>query len=319
VISKRTTNVKILKVSMACVALSMLSSGFFPQSAAAQIERREMQKVQPAPSGGQGRAEQCQGLSITTPTELPAGKMNAPYSKQIQVSGAKAPVSFIKTSPSLPPGLALSESGLLSGRPTKAGTHRLAVRASDSCSPAQTAERTFRLVIRPDFKPELARAAPKIISLLNVPLGPLKPGSTLHVKGEHFGAKPGKILMTGSFPGKVELTQLNWKSDTDVSGVVPMSLEGQANQTVQIQVQTSDNALSNIETTGFEGGLTYMCVKHSGIISGSDGSRKECAPFTCFVDEMGVPRCFEECTSHTDCASSYSCSTNGICGKLIVE
>jgi murein DD-endopeptidase MepM/ murein hydrolase activator NlpD len=59
------------------------------------------------------------------------------YSYQFQASGTPTP-RFSIHSGSLPPGLTLSSSGLLSGRPTTAGTFRLSVRASNTVGSVTT-------------------------------------------------------------------------------------------------------------------------------------------------------------------------------------
>jgi hypothetical protein len=168
------------------------------------------------------------------------------------------------------------------------------------------------LPIPPGIKPTISKAGPQITSLLNVPLGALKPGSRVYVKGKGFGPRPGKILMSGNYPGSpIELTEMKWDSDTNVSGVVPMDMDGQMNQSVSIQIQLSDSTLSNPMNTGFQGRLEAFCDYH--IIYLNDGSAIDCTPFACVRNEdvFGNPQCRTVCRSNGDCAPGLICISDG--------
>ena len=56
-------------------------------------------------------------LTITTATPLPGGTHGTPYSDQLTTTGGTGAVTYAVTSGSLPPGLALSGGGLLTGTP----------------------------------------------------------------------------------------------------------------------------------------------------------------------------------------------------------
>jgi hypothetical protein len=60
-----------------------------------------------------------------TPSSLPNAFVNAPYSTALQASGATAPYRFALEASSLPLGLTLSETGVLSGTPQQTGTFPL--------------------------------------------------------------------------------------------------------------------------------------------------------------------------------------------------
>jgi hypothetical protein len=76
-------------------------------------------------------------LTLTLST-LPGATVGVPYSATIGVSGGTAPYSCVQTGGTLPTGLTLSASCVVSGTPTTAGTSTLQVKASDSSSPAET-------------------------------------------------------------------------------------------------------------------------------------------------------------------------------------
>ena len=68
--------------------------------------------------------------SITT-TSLPNGIRGASYSQPLSATGT-APITWTQTSGVLPLGLTLSKAGKISGTPTKAGTYKFAVKATNS-------------------------------------------------------------------------------------------------------------------------------------------------------------------------------------------
>jgi len=72
----------------------------------------------------------CRTISLS-PSTLPNGTVGHSYSKTIKASGGTSPYSFIVISGSLPPGLTLSSSGVLSGTPTSSGTFTFAIQATD--------------------------------------------------------------------------------------------------------------------------------------------------------------------------------------------
>jgi hypothetical protein len=67
-----------------------------------------------------------------SPTTLPAIGVGGNYQQTLTASGGTSPYSFTLTSGTLPTGLQLSPGGVLSGKPTAAGTFTFTVTASDS-------------------------------------------------------------------------------------------------------------------------------------------------------------------------------------------
>ena len=66
------------------------------------------------------------------PATVPNGTVAVAYSQSLTASGGTAPYSFAVTAGALPPGLTLSNGGLLSGTPTAGGTFNYVVTATDS-------------------------------------------------------------------------------------------------------------------------------------------------------------------------------------------
>ena len=67
-----------------------------------------------------------------TPASLPAGNETLSYSQAIAATGGTAPYTYAVTSGSLPPGLALSVGGTVSGVPTSTGSYLFTVTATDA-------------------------------------------------------------------------------------------------------------------------------------------------------------------------------------------
>ncbi|MBN9662525.1 MAG: putative Ig domain-containing protein [Acidobacteria bacterium] len=85
------------------------------------------------------------GLTITTPTTLPNGSVGLAYSQSITATGGTAPYVFSLQSGTLPAGLSLNTSGLISGTPVGASTSSFTVRVQDAAGASVTS--TFTLVV----------------------------------------------------------------------------------------------------------------------------------------------------------------------------
>ncbi|WP_102299756.1 S-layer family protein, partial [Janthinobacterium sp. AD80] len=67
-----------------------------------------------------------------TPASLPAAQVSVAYSQQLTASGGSAPYSYAVSAGSLPAGISLNSSGVLSGTPTAAGSFTLTVTVTDA-------------------------------------------------------------------------------------------------------------------------------------------------------------------------------------------
>ena len=85
-------------------------------------------------------------LTITTPS-VPNGAVGSSYSAQLQASGDQG-VTWSIASGSLPSGISLSASGLLTGTPTTNGPSSFTVKVV-SQSPAQEATRSYQIIVGP--------------------------------------------------------------------------------------------------------------------------------------------------------------------------
>jgi len=99
---------------------------------------------------------------VFTTTGLPAATIGAAYSTQLGVSGGSSPITFALVSGTLPAGLTLSPSGLISGTPSVVGNATLTFSATDSSTKPVTITTTLTLVVN---------ATPLILTTASVPNG----------------------------------------------------------------------------------------------------------------------------------------------------
>jgi hypothetical protein len=86
-------------------------------------------------------------FSILT-TTLPNAVAATPYTQTLVGNGGTAPYTWSVTSGTLPPGLAMSGAGSITGTPSSSGTYNFAVKGSDSTSPtAQSATQALSIVV----------------------------------------------------------------------------------------------------------------------------------------------------------------------------
>jgi hypothetical protein len=85
-------------------------------------------------------------LTVST-ASLPNGTQSVVYSRSLAAAGGTAPYSWSLLSGTLPSGLALSASGIISGTPTSVGTNNFVVQVTDSSVPAQSATQALSITI----------------------------------------------------------------------------------------------------------------------------------------------------------------------------
>jgi hypothetical protein len=87
-------------------------------------------------------------LAIST-TALKPASIGIAYDSTLAAAGGTAPLKWAlaQGSGALPPGLAVAESGKITGTPTSEGTYTFTVQATDAGSPAQTTQRDFSITV----------------------------------------------------------------------------------------------------------------------------------------------------------------------------
>ncbi len=80
-------------------------------------------------------------------TPLPSGTHGQAYSNTLVTTGGTAPYRYEIEGGQLPPGLTLSQAGLISGTPTSAGTYSVTIFVADSANPGNTGEQVLTITI----------------------------------------------------------------------------------------------------------------------------------------------------------------------------
>ncbi len=143
----------------------------------------------------------CPAIALA-PSSLPPGVSGVLYSQTITASGGTAPYVFAVSSGTLPVGIALSSTGLLSGTPTAAGTSTFTITATDAqgCTTSTGYSVTVSLAI-----------SPGTATLPDGTVG-VSYHQTLTASG---GTSPyGFVVTTGALPPGLTLSSLG-----DISGV----------------------------------------------------------------------------------------------------
>jgi hypothetical protein len=81
------------------------------------------------------------------PASLPAAGVGAAYSQTLSAQGGTPPYLFAVVGGSLPQGLSLSSSGLLSGTPLTVGEYTFTVLATDASTPALSGRKLYTLEV----------------------------------------------------------------------------------------------------------------------------------------------------------------------------
>jgi hypothetical protein len=175
-------------------------------------------------------------LTITSST-LPSGTAGKAYSTALSASGGTPAYTWSITSGSLPAGLSLSASGVISGTTTANGTFKFTVAASDRSSPAQTTSAAMSIVV-----------AASSASTLTITSSTLPSGAV----GTAYSAAPqvsgGTPAYTWSIPSGSLPAGLTMSATTGVISGTP-SVTGTSNFTVMVTdnsnpAQTKSAAIS---------------------------------------------------------------------------
>lgn len=159
----------------------------------------------------------CPVLTVT-PATLPSATVGTSYSQALALGGASPPSTFAVTAGALPPGIALSGSGVLSGTPSSAGSFSFTVTATDAggCTGVRSYSLTVCPVVTvtPALLPSGAVGSAYSQTLLAVggtgpyaftASGSLPPGVALSAGG----ALSGTPTQSGAFAFTVTATDVN--------------------------------------------------------------------------------------------------------------
>ncbi|MEN3940036.1 S8 family serine peptidase [Prosthecobacter sp. SYSU 5D2] len=91
----------------------------------------------------------AQTVLVTSTDPLPEGSEGAPYSTALTASGGTAPYAWTLASGSLPAGLSLSSSGIISGVPTQPGSSQFTLRVVDAHQLVNTRPLSLTITLSP--------------------------------------------------------------------------------------------------------------------------------------------------------------------------
>jgi large repetitive protein len=181
--------------------------------------------------------------AITTSSPLAEGVLGVAYNQTLTGSGGATPYTWSLTIGSLPAGLALASTGVISGMPSAAGTFQFTIQLTDSTSPANTVAKQFAITVAAGLTVTTA-------SLPNATVG-VAYSQTLAAAG---GAAPYTWSISGSLPAPLALNASNGQ----ISGTP--AAKGAATFTVTV----TDSALNTAKQT-----LTLTVVAPPAITTAS--------------------------------------------------
>ena len=174
-------------------------------------------------------------LVITTASPLPNGTANAVYSQVFAATGGSSPYSWAVQTGSLPTGLTLTSSGLLSGTPTQQGTFDFVIRVTDV--EEFSAFKHFRLTIGAAITITTASPLPQGTVGLPYNLTFAATGGTAPYSwslGETSSLPPGLTLTAAGVLSGIPTTAGSYTFDLEVRGSVSQQF---STKTFTLQIQ----------------------------------------------------------------------------------
>src|SRR5271165_3491847 len=147
-------------------------------------------------------------------SSLPAGTVSTAYSAPLSASGGTAPYTWSIITGSLPSGLSLSSTGMISGMPTTAGSSTFTLQVTDSASTPASASASLSITIA-------SGQASLTITSTSLPAGTVGVGysTTLAATG---GLKPYTwAVLSGNLPLGLSLTSTGVISGTPTTTGTP--------------------------------------------------------------------------------------------------
>lgn len=219
-------------------------------------------------------------VAITT-TSLPAGTVGDAYTAALAATGGATPYTYAVTAGTLPAGLTLSTAGVLSGRPTAAGTSNFSITATGANGEAATAAYTVTI----------APLTPLTISPASLPNGVVGNAYTSTTIIAGAGTAPYTFAVTaGALPAGLTLSTAGVLSGTPtavtttpaaftVTGTDAKGHTGTANYTISITARP----VLTLTPTSLQTGEAQLA--YSQVLSASNGT----APYTFAVTQGALP------------------------------
>jgi hypothetical protein len=196
--------------------------------------------VSPVPAPSDTKILQITNMVFTSPFTLTSGTFSLPFSYQLQTTGGTAPVTYARFSGSLPPGLILETTGLISGTPTSTGTSSFTVRATDATG--ATVDQTFSLSI--NLPPVQVTPIPSSSSIASTM------GSTQNIL-YRFTSTPGTSFQLTSPAGQFIAGGQAISTNNQALAVPVQNGSGQVAETIIIPLSVIQRAQANRANTLF--------------------------------------------------------------------
>jgi hypothetical protein len=269
----------------------------------------------------------CPTISLS-PSTLPPGNAGFAYNQTITVTGSTNTFTYTSTG-TLPPGVTLSTSGVLSGTPTTAGTYTFTITATDNFG--CTASTTYTVIISP--------CAPLVLSPATLPddtvntsysqtitqtggsgtitytsTGTLPPGVTLD---PNTGILSGTPNTTGTYTFTIIATDANTCTGTQSytvnvncpaitlsPGTLPADTAGQGyNQTLSQSGSTGSNFTYTVSSGTLPNGLT---LSSGGVLTGTANTTGSYTFDITVTDEFG-------------CSATTSYTFDVVCPVMVIN
>jgi large repetitive protein len=232
------------------------------------------------------------GLSATEATSItivpgpsltfsapPQGWTNTVYSDTLTATGGTTPYTFSISSGSLPPGISLSASGVLSGTPTSTGTYSFTVKLTDAAG--QTTTKATTLTVATGVTTNFAAPPSGSVGIAysytltatggttpytwSVNAGTLPPGITL----SSAGVLSGTPTTTGSYPFTVNVVDANGGVSTaSITLVITAAPVLTINSTASVSTTTPGSVVTYTITATNAGAVAYTGATFTDSLSG---------------------------------------------------
>lgn len=211
-------------------------------------------------------------VTITNPSPLPYGSLNSAYSVQLNSTGGPGGYVYSLSSGSLPPGLGLSQGGLISGTITAAGTYNFTVFVvSNGAGVTSTGSKSFSIGV-----PQITNSSPLPPGVLNAFYsiqfqysdGPGSPfwGISAAPPGLSINSSTGVLSGTPTSTGTYTFTVRADQSTGNITGNFTLT----ATKTFSLTINSSASSGPTITTTSLiAGGVGQNYMQNVAATGGS--------------------------------------------------
>lgn len=225
-------------------------------------------------------ASAAPALSITT-ASLPSGTLGTGYTATVNAAGGTSPYVFTVTGGSLPAGLTLAGSGLLSGTPTAASTSSFTVTVTDA--KGQTAMGTYSVAIA-------AKISDLALNAAALPAGTVNAQYAATIAATHgtspysFAITSGSVPLGLTFSSSGLLTGKPTAANTYSFTVTVTDAAGAtASQIYSVEIDASVSASLNLTTSMLPNAVVNTSYSYTLSVSNGTG------PYTYRVQQGSLP------------------------------